>query len=146
MPRGVYIRTPEIRASLSAHALERHESTGWCQIEGCDRPANTRANICERHYYRIRRTGSTELKPSRRKYPPSYRNAHRWVELDRGKAASHDCVDCGEQAAHWSFAHRRVPEQDWLWTEKDGRRPYSGNPTDYDPRCNRCAHRYDRPY
>lgn len=102
--------------------------------------------MCEVHYYRLRRTGTTSLRPTKRKYPPTYRTAHQWVVVDRGKAAEHQCLDCGETAAHWSFDHRRVPETEWLWCHDHGKRPYTGDPLDYDPRCARCASRYDRPY
>lgn len=147
MPRGVYTRTPEILASLRAAAEQRATGTGMCHVADCDRPSSgRRANICEVHYYRLRRTGTTDLRPSKRKHPPTYRNAHRWVQLDRGKAADHACIDCDEPAAHWSFDHRRVPESEWLWCYDNGKRPYSGDAQDYDPRCARCASRYDRAY
>jgi hypothetical protein len=69
MPRGVYLRTPEIVASLQASAKARRRDTGWCQVAGCDNPSSgKRANIFEVHYGR--------------------------VQYERGKAATYECIDC----------------------------------------------------
>lgn len=148
MPRGVYTRTPEILASLRAHQQARSKDTGLCQVDGCDKPsAPRRTNICEVHYYRLRRTGTTDLIPHKRKYPPTYRTAHHWVVIDRGKAASHGCIDCGSQAAHWSFAWRLVDSALWLWGEVNGTLlAYSSDSQHYEPRCRSCARHYDKDF
>jgi NAD-dependent SIR2 family protein deacetylase len=52
---------------------------------------------------------------------------HRRVVRQRGKAAEHDCVDCGGQAV------------DWSWTHDTDR----GDPENYKPRCKRCHFKYD---
>lgn len=62
MPIGVYERTPEIREALRGAARARSVDTGWCQVEGCDKPsAPSRVNICEKHYMRQYRR---KLKPA----------------------------------------------------------------------------------
>jgi hypothetical protein len=115
-----------------------------CQIEGCERPPrSSTAGLCEVHYYRLRRTGRSDLSPYRVD-EPSYRAAHSRVSRARGKAREHPCLDCGETGGHWSFAWRRVVATDWLWEIVNGTTlAYTGNPDDYDPRCHRCARRYD---
>jgi hypothetical protein len=148
MPRGVYKRTPEILASLRAAAEARSTNTGNCQVAGCSNPSGgRRANICEMHYYRWRRTGQYSLPGSRKRLAePSYGTAHMRVRYERGRAATYACLDCGDQARHWSFAWRRVPHSEWLWSEENGLRPYSGNGDHYDARCSQCAAWYDKGY
>lgn len=58
-----------------------------------------------------------------------YRSAHNRVERERGKATEHACIDCGEQAAHWSF---------------DEITGFSPDPSRYSPRCVPCHHRHDQ--
>jgi hypothetical protein len=148
MPKGVYRRTPEIVASLQAAAKARRTDTGWCQVAGCERASSRkRANICEMHYGRWRRTGQYTLPgPRKRLKEPSYYTAHTRVRYERGRAATYLCIDCGEPARHWSFAWRRVPHDEWLWSEDNGLRPYSGNGDHYDARCAMCAAWYDKGY
>jgi hypothetical protein len=128
MPKGVYSRTTR--------------NTGWCQVDGCEKPSGNRANICEMHYYRNRRTGQLDRAPYRVD-APSYRAAHTRVAQARGKASDHQCWDCDKRGAHWSFAWRRV-QAPWLWEAVNGTMlAYTGNAAAYDPRCHRCARRYD---
>ena len=50
--------TTRDEARAYAWATERDE---WCSVDGCDRLAKrVRARLCEMHYTRLRRTGSTE--------------------------------------------------------------------------------------
>lgn len=148
MPRGVYKRTPEILAALRASAAKRSTDTGWCQVAGCDQPSHPRrSNVCEMHYARYHRTGQYTLRgPRPRLAEPSYRTAHARVQYVRGKASAHPCCDCGHPATHWSFAWRRVPREQWLWSEANGLRPYTGSEADYDARCGQCASWYDKGY
>jgi hypothetical protein len=71
-----------------------------------------------------------------------YGTAHRWVRSDRGPASRQTCVDCGQAAAEWSYAHERATERrfDPLMPTA----PFSLDPADYDPRCIRCHKHYDR--
>jgi hypothetical protein len=122
----------------------RPRDTGECQV--CGEPsAPKRLNWCEACYCRTHRNGHSGY-VDRLAEQPTYRAAHSRVERARGKAREHACLDCDAQAAHWSFDHRRVPESEWIWCHDRGQRPYTGNPADYDPRCCRCAARYDRAY
>jgi len=56
------------------------------------------------------------------------RGIHLWVEDKKGKAKEHKCVDCGEQAVHWS--------------NKD--HTYKRNLEDYQARCYKCHKIYDK--
>ena len=56
------------------------------------------------------------------------RAMHVWVVLHRGKASSHNCIDCGETASDWSncdHSYRRVLD-------------------DYLSRCVSCHRKYDK--
>jgi hypothetical protein len=96
------------------------------------------------HYARLRRVGTLELGRWRADIP-SYRAAHSRVASEFGPAKTHDCVDCGEGGAHWSFAWRRVDADLWLWecTRSGSMLAYTGEPTHYEARCHRCAKHYD---
>jgi hypothetical protein len=72
---------------------------------------------------------------------PGYAQAHIRVSGLRGKASSHPCVDCQEQAAQWSLRHdaRRT-----RWGKANGYPArYSLDIRDYDPRCLTCHGAYD---
>ena len=58
----------------------------------------------------------------------TYSHFHWKVMKARGKAAERSCVDCGEQAKHWS----RITNGDW------------NDPFQYEPRCPKCHYWYDR--
>lgn len=118
-----------------------------CQVEGCDgKPRSRTAEWCEMHYMRHRRSGGFERVDTRLE-TPGYRSAHQRIAKDRGKARDHGCVDCGERAAHWSFAWRDVSSDLWLWELFNGTMlAYTGDSYDYEARCHKCARRYDRDF
>ena len=55
---------------------------------------------------------------------------HKWVSRSKGKASLHKCIDCGEQAEHWSNVDHS----------------YKRNLEDYKPRCIGCHRKYDKKY
>lgn len=59
------------------------------------------------------------------------------VHLRLGRAADHECVDCGAPAAEWSYAHG-CPD------ELRAHSPYCHHPNHYSPRCRKCHRAYDR--
>ena len=62
-----------------------------------------------------------------------YMAVHQRLRRGRGPAKSHQCIDCGKQAAHWSYDHSDPnPKID----EKNG--PYSTDLDRYHPRCRPC--------
>lgn len=76
---------------------------------------------------------------------PNYEAMHKRVSRERGPAAEHVCVDCGEPALHWSYDGQDPAEL----TGPDVTRGrvyqvrYSASPEHYDPRCARCHKRFD---
>ena len=72
-----------------------------------------------------------------------YGSAHDRVRRLNGSASRHQCVDCGNSAAQWSYAHT---DPDELISESSGPShglPYSPNPEHYQPRCVSCHKRFD---
>jgi hypothetical protein len=71
-----------------------------------------------------------------------YTAMHQRVRSERGKASTYPCVDCGGQAAHWSYDHL---DQDQQVEDKEGQAlPYSLDVNHYEPRCVPCHKRYDQ--
>lgn len=75
--------------------------------------------------------------PLRRTAQPSYSAIHHRLSFDRGKASEYECVDCDEQAGHWSYDYSD-PHQ-----LSDGGLAYSVDPERYEPRCAPCHTRFD---
>ncbi|CQD07188.1 hypothetical protein BN970_01349 [Mycolicibacterium conceptionense] len=68
----------------------------------------------------------------------SYFGLHVRIKVDRGRAAEHDCVDCGGQAAEWSYDHTGVDEK-----VSDTGMAYSTDTAQYSPRCKPCHGAFD---
>lgn len=108
----------------------------------CGAPAIYRnlgeCKACYQRRYRAElRAGSRQQTP-RSFERTGYHNAHWRVTNQRGPARHHTCVDCGQQAAEWSYhggsQHEQVSPEGWA---------YSPDPNDYEPRCARCHRTYD---
>lgn len=67
-----------------------------------------------------------------------YRYAHKRVKKLRGPARDYACVDCGVDAADWSFSHYDDVPCRTSWGAA-----YSMNPDHYRPRCRPCHVKYD---
>lgn len=64
---------------------------------------------------------------------------HLRLKRARGLASKRRCVDCGEQAAHWSL--NKVPAK---FLRVDRGRVFSAGPDDhYSPRCRKCHGKHD---
>lgn len=147
MPRGVYERTEQHRAAIREGQRDRkplsEESRAKLSrsLKLVEHTPEWSAKISAAKTGKVvpalrgPRLGSRTDKPT-------YRTAHARVHNDRGPARTHPCVDCGNGAIHWSFSWRRVARDLWMWTP-DRKRPFTGNPDDYDSRCASCATRYD---
>jgi hypothetical protein len=71
-----------------------------------------------------------------RRTAATYHAVHAHLTTDRGRAAEHDCADCGGAAAQWSYDHA---DPDELAAENVKGRPlYSLDPDHYQPRCVPC--------
>ncbi len=123
----------------------------FCRMADCGKP--TKANrLCHTHYQRYLRTGdplvvrpagtttSGEADRNWRGDDIGYGAAHLRLRKAKGPAANHACVDCGGQAAHWSYDHRDPDE-----LMRPGPRPYafSTKPEHYEPRCAACHPTFD---
>lgn len=75
----------------------------------------------------------------------SWWGIHTRLRTLRGPARDLTCVDCGGQALNWSLSWRRIPVETLLYATQGNLKgcPYSVRVEDYDPRCVRCAQRYD---
>jgi len=72
----------------------------------------------------------------------TYTAAHERVRRERGRAKEHACVDCGDQAAEWSYVGNAPDERKAV----RGRSicAYSPSPEYYSPRCCKCHRAHDR--
>lgn len=76
---------------------------------------------------------------------PSYLAVHKRIARERGPAIEHDCVDCGEQAAHWSY-DGQDPDERVGPVAVRGRTyqvTFSVNHHHYAPRCAGCHKKHD---
>lgn len=108
-----------------------------CSVAGCESPSR-KCGWCAAHYAQQYRTGR-EPEPFRYKWHGDeigYVQAHKRVRNTRGDARQHACVDCGEQAAEWSYDHADPNER---VGDHGGYTPaYSLDVNRYEPRCVRC--------
>lgn len=110
-----------------------------CDVDGCDAaPRSPTSKWCEKHYGRLRRNGDPEALVEKRQATATYRAAHTRLVKDKGLAADRRCIDCGQDAHHWSYNHQ---DPDPLYSE--GGQPYSLNGEYYEPRCRRCHKAFD---
>lgn len=116
-----------------------------CEWDGCERRPRAKG-YCGTHYNYIkgyaslRKVGGTDRRGKKKKEVVGYRAAHIRVESVKGKAKTHKCIDCGEQAREWSLNPNAVH------TYEDGDKVWSLNIDDYDPRCVPCHRDLDGGY
>jgi hypothetical protein len=68
----------------------------------------------------------------RRRSDVGYSGVHRRLAADFGPASDYRCIDCGKQAAQWSYSREDTDERQ----SPEG--PYSLKPEHYAPRCVPC--------
>ena len=116
--------------------------TFHCSIDDCSN-AHYGNGFCNKHYVRMWRNGTLETKiavPGHEN--PSYNTMHKRVKYARGAASEHDCVDCGDQAYHWSYNHsgemelEEAPKGKYLFR-------YGTDVMDYEARCVPCHKKFD---
>jgi hypothetical protein len=71
----------------------------------------------------------------------TYSGAHMRVRRERGLAGDYTCIDCGQQAAEWSYDGR--DPNALIGTAQAEGKPFSTDPEHYVPRCKPCHLRYD---
>ena len=113
----------------------------FCSIGGCERTAYVNG-MCTKHFQRFKQHGDPHKVLVRMGSGDDVGNSavHGRVKALRGPARDHECVDCGRQAAHWSYDHADPNEKQ----SPDG--PYSTNTDHYHARCVPCHKRFDLGY
>jgi hypothetical protein len=115
-----------------------------CTIEGCDRK-HVAKGYCSKHWLRWKRRG-TPYEVHRAGRPrgdePTWRAIHLRLHKDRGRAKGYACVDCGGQAAEWSYD--RADPNELIGPQGRAMLAYSLDPDHYEPRCVPCHRRFDR--
>ncbi len=118
MPKGVYTRTVELAL---IRALKWFLNRAPCGVPGClELCPRNRRTYCEKHYYRKRRTGTTNQRISRVcndgkysiEYMPGHPLAdkqglirqHRRVLYDKIGEGPHECSWCGVEVT-WKILH-----------------------------------------
>lgn len=130
-----------------------------CSVPGCDRTGKIVHGLCRMHETRLRRHGDVNtVKPSLgagsgpenprwRGEDISYRTAHDRVVRQWGRASEHNCVDCGDQATHWSYDGTDPNELSRPGrVNKDGSvsvQRWSADLSHYSSRCYRCHVKFD---
>jgi hypothetical protein len=102
----------------------------------CGKPVYARG-MCKACYSRSwYREAEVTPQPEHRKEFVEYSGAHLRLRSDRGRAKSHECVDCGGPAEEWSLN----PDAETLVSRRGARigSRYSLNSWDYSPRCKPC--------
>ena len=124
-----------------------------CKLEGCDNPVTNSGGYgwCSTHYQRWRKHGDPLVvgvggaslagaaNPNWSGFECTYNAAHIRLRRERGRAAEHACVDCGNPADHWSYDNQDPNE---LVDAACGR--YSADVDHYWPRCVRCHSAFDK--
>lgn len=120
-----------------------------CSIEGCDRKHSARG-WCALHHGRWLSNGDPlvaqpsywsatgALSPNWAGDAVTYSGMHIRLRRVLGTPQQHGCVDCGAEAAHWSYDHADPAE-----LIEDGL-PYSVKIGHYQPRCRSCHTKFDR--
>lgn len=121
-----------------------------CSLPDCDMRHHAHG-LCKVHDQRQRRhgdptivrMGSGEQNPNWQGDEVGYVGAHKRVHRERGQASAHTCVDCGAQAAQWSYNHNDPDELTGISRASIASR-YSADPSYYEPRCHPCHRAFDR--
>lgn len=122
-----------------------------CHIEGCDRKVKS-LGLCDLHHQRYRKWGDPYYAEEKARVGRfnhwwrgddcGYTGAHDRVTTHRGGPAStFPCVDCGRDAAQWSYDHADPDEKVGLVNGQ--LLPYSTKVDHYQPRCVPCHKMFD---
>jgi hypothetical protein len=112
-----------------------------CIIESCDRMQHAH-NYCTSHLHHFQTYGDPlAVGPGRgsgrrRIAEPTYTGIHKRLFYDKGRAAAHVCVDCGNRAQEWSYDGGCPNER--TDTVNGSLLGYSTDQSRYSPRCRSC--------
>ena len=113
-----------------------------CAVDGCPRPHHAKG-YCSTHLDRVNKHGDPSVvtpitgRPLKGEFP-KWAAVHKRLSRKRGRAAEHECVDCGGPAKEWSYTYGSPDEL----IDANGLR-YSLDLDVYKPRCVPCHRRYD---
>lgn len=122
---------------------------GVCRVADCDKQLHGHG-LCSMHLSRKKRHGDPLITTPRPVYAlaelnckwqgedVTYGAAHKRVRTRHGAASLHACIDCGGQAAQWSYNHTDPSER----SDAKGRR-FSPDSDHYSPRCVPCHRAFD---
>jgi len=85
------------------------------------------------------RTMNMNAKRRVRTGQPTYSGTHQRNRRLVGSASEYQCVDCGEQALHWSYDHNAASNE----LLDDRGYPFATSLAHYSPRCATCHARFD---
>lgn len=135
------------RAYNRRKRAERKANPTPCSVDGCDKGrAPEGGDLCSAHRSRLKRSGSVGSVATRTRGGDdiTYEGAHIRLRKARGKARTHQCVRCGEQAREWAYIHGS-PDERPAGSRADGKPngPWSLNPDHYEPLCALCHRNVD---
>lgn len=136
-----------MRRNGTFESIQKRIPDAECIAEDCHDRAATVAGYCRNCHLRLKSHGTLErhvgvLSPLWLNFDEAnYRTVHQRIRKWRGSASGYICVDCGENAYHWSYNHSSIFER----TEVVDGFSVSFSPlvSDYDPRCVKCHKKFD---
>lgn len=155
--RSPYCETHYYRIRRSGTLDVTHTQRNWrgyCIVVGCDQLDSGPHGYCVKHNTRVQRHGDPDVvlvadHVSGPDHPQwggdniGISCAHSRVTRARGgPAKQHLCVDCGKQAAQWSYDHQDPNERQ----SNSVKGPYSTDVSHYQARCVPCHKRFDLDY
>ena len=147
-----YARLRRLGEAGSAGSMRAGGAGDPCKVDGCSRDYLA-IGFCKLHYQRWAKWGDPMKDDTESRHgeghplwvgdSASYHTAHRRIFYKRGSTAGHECVDCGEEAAEWSYDHNDPHEKQGLCTRGIQVLTYSPDPYHYSPRCRPCHRKFD---
>ena len=142
----------ECQTAYARAQLRRRVASLMCRVDGCSAsPSRISAMLCETHFYRLRRTGTTDdrakapyrershgyLARTNRDHPASSSNGllyqHREVLYDTIGPGAHACHWCAKEIEWFTADRKRMLVADHLDGDK-----VNNDPTNLVPACLHC--------
>lgn len=134
-PKWVDIRGRRFGTLVVAERVER----GWLCRCDCGRERTVTAGDLNRYGDAV----TCGHRPTHRRADVAgYSGAHQRVRNDRGRVQEHQCINCGAQAAHWSYNHDD-PDEFYAVGLSAAPVAFSLKSNHYSPRCVPCHKRFD---
>lgn len=133
---------PAGKTSILCHPCRRLRKTRACEVCGqsfynSDRRTKTCSVNC----------GQTlAVEKSRQHYStvtPKYKNVHRRLFANRGRAKEYRCQHCSGPASEWAYDHNDPNELYEDWMGRGHLAPFSTSLDHYIPLCSSCHKKFD---